>query len=156
MSGHTQSKKGVSGPVAPSDPTAQDKLIRGSIFPSEGRIGFVIGQGGPSEAIPFEVTFVYPATSNFPGWADMRVAGRPVRIDPDIVRAPYFRLADVVHFAHFRRNSLSRSRGFQATFPPPPAEGETFVFWLADIGPLEVVMIETATRLKRWGGDVSG
>lgn len=125
--------------------------MKGEIFPVDGKVGIAVPPAGMEGAIPFEVLRVHPPGPTFPAWADILVAGKPVRINPDICQPPFFRLADCLKVAHLQREELPvHTMAAKVTLPPAPhPNAQDFVFWRENISGREVVMIDTLERVER-------
>ncbi len=127
--------------------------LNGEIFPQRGGIGIAIPplKNSPPEAIPFQITGVWPATAEMPSWADGYVGDQAVRLNPDIIDKP-LRLADCLRFAQVEGPTMAGS--VLAEF-----QGEEFLFGLRTmpIGPsgrrhIRVIMIDTPERYETYGG----
>lgn len=135
--------------------------MRGELFSEGGFCAFAIPPAGIAGAVPFEVVRVWPAGPDFPEWADIDLAGRRVRIAPDICEPPFYRLADCLWFAHRCWGELPLSGGgsggrgvvdmAQFRFPPAPhPEGEDFVMWRIPDKHGEILLIDRPERVKSY------
>jgi hypothetical protein len=123
-------------------------------------VGFVIPAQGIEGAIRFEIHSIQPAgvpTGN-PGWVQVLINGSEYcRINPDLCRSPYHRLADCVMIAHLHRERLPLGGGSAVLRVLPPAphpEAQEVIFWRERLLDGEVVMVDTPERLRRMGGRV--
>lgn len=124
-----------------------NKLISGELLTGFNRVTIAVPAIGSEDGIPFSVNGVWDATGSYPAWADVTVGGVAVRINPDIIEAPYFRLADCLFFAFHRSADLPR----KATHKIKQRLGETdYLFWRDKIGARDVVMVDTYDRLLSW------
>lgn len=127
--------------------------LAGEVFDAGGRVAISVPPNGAPDAIPFEVTWDYPASDEFPAWSDMLVNGEPCRILTEITRNP-FRLADCVAFAGRHRTSFPPpGAGHAAAMELPPGSGNVFCFWRSLIGGAsEVLIITTQENMNAYGG----
>jgi hypothetical protein len=123
--------------------------MKGEVFNMGGRVAGVIPPLGRPDAIPFVIKTVWPATSQFPAWADMIVGDNlRVRINPDICKPPFYRLFDCVAVVSKRTAQIlavEPGHMMSATF-----QGVRYVFWPEDIGGVQVLMIDTEERVLMW------
>ena len=131
-------------------------FLKGEVFECDGRVAVAVPPAGMPGAIPWEILWMYPAGEGFPAWADGKVGGKLVRINPDICQPPYARLADCMAFAHHCRSQIP---GHPETddcfalmvFPPSPhPNAEEFVFWKQKIAGQEVIMVDTKKRVESY------
>lgn len=132
--------------------------LRGEVFESDGgKVAIAIPPLGKADSIPFEVVDLHQETEEFPAWADMLIgkAKRRVRINPDILRPPYHRLADCIALAMLQWYEIPASgfrdngHWYKVTFPPPPhPEQEDFMFKRVKTTAMEVMMIDTRSRME--------
>lgn len=128
--------------------------LKGEVFTLGGTVAIQIPPAGREGAIPFHVTYLYPAGPGFPAWADVVAGGVRCRINPDIIKPPYTRLADVLFVAYHQRHYFPRFQsGNMSAVSLPPAphpEAENFVFCLTTIAGQEVVLIDTLVNAQRF------
>jgi len=138
-------------PVAATTPE-QLVGLTGEVFTSEGQIGFAIPPAGVPGAIRFEVLHVHGDIPGTPAWADLQVGDRLVRINPDIIRPPFHRLADCLWFAFKDWDSFTQKGFNKLTFPPAPhpnAQDFAFKRCLLPDG-TEAVLVDTWGRLEQF------
>jgi hypothetical protein len=125
--------------------------LKGEIFSVDGKVGIAVPPAGMEDAIPFEVLEIHPPVGPSPAWADILLAGKPVRINPDICQPPFFRLADCLMVAHFQREELPlHTMAAKVTLPPAPhPNAQDYLFWRENISGREVVMIDTLERVEQ-------
>lgn len=138
-----------------------DSLIvgtSGEVFNAAGRVGIAIPAQGMEGAIPFEIDAIHPPgiPAGNPGWVQVLIAGKVYcRINPELCRPPYHRLADCVLMAHRHRKQLplGGSTANKLVLPPAPhPEAQEIIFWKLRLMDGEVVMVDTPERVRRMGG----
>lgn len=128
----------------------QPALVSGEVWNEQGKVAGAIpplpqGLARPG-TIPFRMIRFHPATDKTPEWIDMFVNGKPVRMNPEIGKPPYFRLFDCVAFVHLNHRklrNLPNGNASRSTF-----QGQTFLFWYEN--KLGCVMVDTQNRIDRW------
>jgi predicted O-methyltransferase YrrM len=141
-------------------------VVKGDMFVQDGIMTVAIPPSGKEGTVTFEVLRIHPAGPNFPAWADMLVDGKACRINPEICQPPFHRLADCAMIAHRDREKMpfehqwgSKNEAIciQVSLPnPTDPQAQEYVFWRSTLKAesgekLEVVMIDTKARLKKFG-----
>ena len=128
--------------------------LEGEVFSTpDKRVAIAVPPIGIPHAVRFRVSHVYPAdlSGQYPEWADMQVGSVPCRINPEIITPPYFRLADCVWLIHLHGKDLPSKDGEgRGMMFGEPGNEEEYRFWRTNIGPLNVIMIDTAHRISLW------
>lgn len=123
--------------------------LKGEVFEVAGQVAGSVGPSpsGIEGATPWEIHYLHPAMPEFPAWADASVGKIKVRINPEIVQAPYFRLFDCFAFVHVQHKHLPGPDGMMAKIN---FGGEDFAFWKTKLDNGTVVMVDTLRRMQEF------
>lgn len=132
--------------------------LSGEVFNLDGRNAIQIPGVGREGAFRFQIIRFHPANGSVPAWADMMVDDLCCRINPDICRPPFTRLADCISLVAQVSASLSEIKDGWADWttvwmpPQPHPASERFVFAKTQLRNAHVIMIDTWERVERHGG----
>ena len=121
--------------------------LKGEVFDAGGRVAYLVPPRDNADVV-FEIKAVWPATKQFPSWADMIVTahGKEIycRIAPEICENLY-RLADCVVPVSQVADRFPFDGQALLNFGE-----EDFLFWQTYIAGHRVVMIDKRGRVAGW------
>ena len=130
--------------------------LKGEVFSVGGKIAGVIPPIDKPFAIQFEVVNLWPADPDkgIPAWADVELSQQwrnppDLRINPDIIAAPFFRFFDLIYFAVTDAKRLSQLRKHGQNLCCE-LQGEQFIFLGHNLG--DFIIADTVERVKKHRG----
>jgi hypothetical protein len=141
-------------PPTASQETVQeftDETISGEIFEFDGRIAVSIPPSGQPNSTRFDLYDTHPESPGSPAWRDGILAGKRVRIAPDICQPPYTRLADCLHLANQQWETIPHNQAVATSLPPlPHPNSEEFVFMRVEIAGEDCCLIDKRKRFEQF------